>query len=174
MAASGSGINTAAGSAVFIAFDPVANAPLFCELTTLAEYQAIGTDPAVNDWVKVGLVEDIGEFGDEAGTTTFTAIDDRRERTLKTTFSPGTMTVTAGDSSVDQGQQLLRQALASDLNVPIRVDLADQITNAGTPTQSFNFGLVTSERRNVGNVDNVVRRSFPIAFNGEFFEVPAT
>lgn len=167
-------INTTAGTKLFIARDVVEGTPYFAAPESLAEYQAIGVDPEINDWVEVGEVEDLGEFGDEFGIVEFTSIGDRRLRRLKTTADGGTVAATVGSDAADQGQALMLQAVASDLNVPIRVVLADKITNGGSGTEIFNHGLVSSERRNVGTADNIIRRSFQVQMNGEYFEVSAT
>ena len=167
-------VNVTAGSAIFIAYDTVADTPLFQAPTSLAEYLAIGVDPAINEWRLVGEVEDLGDFGDEAGTTEFTAVDNRRVRKFKTTFDAGTIDITVGDDTTDDGQNAMLEALASDFNVPFRVDLSDQLTNGGSPTQVFNHGIVTGNRRTLGTVDNIVKKAIPVALNGDFFEVAAT
>ena len=121
-------------------------------------------------WTEVGEVEDLGEFGDEASEITFTALANRRTRKFKGTFNAGTVTVQAGSDFVDAGQAALIAAFDS----PFRIQLNDQLTLAGTPTTLYFGGKVMSKRRNVGNVENVVRQSYPVGVNTQIVEDPAT
>lgn len=125
-------------------------------------------------WTEVGEVEDLGEFGDEASEITFTALANRRVRKFKGTFDAGTVTVQAGSDPADPGQLAMIAAFASDLDFPFRVTLNDQLTLAGEPTTLYFGGKVMSKRRNVGDVENVVRQNFPVGINTEIIEVPAT
>lgn len=125
-------------------------------------------------WTLVGEVEDLGEFGDEASEITFTALANRRVRKFKGTFDAGTVTVQAGSDPADTGQLAMIAAFASDLDYPFRIVLNDKITTGGTGTTLYFGGKVMSKRRNVGNVENVVRQSFPVGINTEIIEVPAT
>lgn len=162
-------VNTAAGSSIFIA--------------PQAGFAAIDlTDPDADiidafealTWTEIGEVEDLGEFGDEASEITFTALSDRRVRKFKGTFNGGTVTVQAGSDPSDAGQAAMIAAFASDLDFPFKIMLNDQITLAGTPTTLYFGGKVMSKRRNVGNVENVVRQNFPIGVNTKIYEVAAT
>lgn len=125
-------------------------------------------------WTEVGEVEDLGEFGDEASEITFTALANRRVRKFKGTFDAGTVTVQAGSDPEDAGQLAMIEAFASDLDFPFRITLNDQLTLSGEPTTLYFGGKVMSKRRNVGNVENVVRQNFPVGINTEIIEVPAT
>ena len=152
-------VNTAAGSKFYIGSTTVAD--------TIPEYEA-------DSWEEVGEVEDLGEFGDEAGQATFTSLADRRVRKFKTSFDAGTIPVTCGSDPADDGQQTMVQAFASDLDFNFKVELNDKITISGTPTILYFRGKVMSKRRNVGQVDNVVRQSFTVGINSEILEDPAT
>jgi len=125
-------------------------------------------------WTEVGEVEDLGEFGDEASEITFTALADRRTRKFKGTFNAGTITATAGSDPSDAGQAAMIAAFDSDLDYPFRVTLNDQLTLGGTPTTLYFGGKVMSKRRNVGNVENVVRQNYPVGINTRIIEVAAT
>jgi hypothetical protein len=166
------GVNTAAGSAIYIA-------PQTPSFVTLINNEA-STDSAIITaaealaWVEVGETEDLGEFGDEASEITFTALKNRRVRKFKGTFNGGTVTVQTGSDPEDEGQQAMIAAFASDLDYPFKIELNDQITEAGTPTILYFIGKVMSKRRNVGNVENVVRQSFPIGVNSKIVEDAAT
>lgn len=125
-------------------------------------------------WTEVGEVEDLGEFGDEASEITFAALANRRVQKFKGTFDAGTVTVQAGSDPADAGQLAMIAAFASDLDFPFRVTLNDQLTLNGDPTTLYFGGKVMSKRRNVGNVENIVRQNFPVGINTEIIEVPAT
>lgn len=155
-------VNTAAGSRLFIGPVPAATVDSASEFAALTPY------------VEVGEIEDLGEFGDEAGNATFTALADRRVRKLKTSFDAGTMSVICGSDPADLGQIAMRSALASDLNYSFKVVLSDEITSGGTPTTLYFKGLVMSKRRNVGNVENVVKQSFTVGINSDMYETLAT
>jgi hypothetical protein len=166
------GVNTAAGSAIYIA-------PQTPSFVTLIENEAstaaaIITAAEALAWVEVGEAEDLGEFGDEASEITFTALKNRRVRKFKGTFNAGTITCTVGSDPTDAGQQAMIDAFASDLDFPFKVTLNDQLTITGTPTTLYFIGKVMSKRRNIGNVENVVRQNFPIGINSLIVEDAAT
>lgn len=162
-------VNTAAGSSIFIA--PQAG---FAAIDLTDPDADIITAFEALTWTEIGEVEDLGEFGDEASEITFTALSNRRVRKFKGTFNAGTVTVQAGSDPSDAGQAAMIAAFASDLDFPFKITLNDQITLAGDPTTLYFGGKVMSKRRNVGNVENVVRQNFPIGVNTKIYEVAAT
>lgn len=158
-------VNTAAGSKVFIG--------------TTMPIDETSPETAIPDfesdyYIEVGETEDLGEIGDEAGQATFTSLANRRVRKFKTTFDASTMTITAGSDPADPGQAALRAAFASDLDFNMRVELNDQRTINGSPTVLYFRGKVMGKRRNIGNVENIVRQVFPVGINTEIYEVAAT
>lgn len=163
-------VNTAAGST--IAIGPQAN---FADVDWKEDDDAtIITAMELVTWTEVGEAEDLGEFGDEASEITFTSLADRRTRKFKGTFNAGTITCQCGSDPSDAGQAAMIAAFDSDLDYPFRVQLNDQITLGGTPTTLYFAGKVMSKRRNVGNVENVVRQSYPVGINTRIVEDPAT
>lgn len=152
-------VNTAAGSKIYIGSSVVA--------ASISDYET-------ESYVKIGEVEDLGEFGDEAEEVTFTSLEDRRVRKFKGSFNAGTIPVTAGSDPSDAGQIAMVAAFATDLDYNFKVELNDQITLGGDPTILYFHGKVMSKRRNVGQVNNVVRQSFSVGINSEILEVPAT
>lgn len=148
-------INTASGSKLFVG--PAG------QLTTLTAYQAI----LEANWIEVGEIEDLGEFGDESEGVTFTALSDARVRNLKGPRNAGTMTLVVGDDMTDEGQIALEAAEASPLDFTFMVVLNDAITLGGDNSNHFFYGKVMSKRRNAGNASNVVRRTFSIGINSE-------
>ena len=152
-------VNSAGGSKIFIGSTD--------ELTLQAEFEA-------ESWVEVGEVENLGEFGDEASPITFTALSDGRVRKFKGPRDAGTMDVVAGDDPANAGQLAMIAAEQTAFDYTFRVDLNDKITLAGTPSRFYFRGKVMSRRLNVGDVQNIVRRSFSIGVNTSIIEVPAT
>lgn len=155
-------VNTAAGAKVYIG-----SANTDPSNTDLTGFQA-------DTYVEIGEVEDLGEFGDAVNNTTFTSLNDRRVRKFKTSYDAGELSITAGDDASDAGQAAFIAALASDFDYNFKVTLSDEQTVGGTPTEIYFAGQVMSDRRNVGNVENVVRRSYTVGINTALFEVAAT
>lgn len=158
-------VATAAGSKIYIASS--GGAPDPGTPANQTAYEAL-------TYTEIGEVEDLGEFGDEAGQATFTALGDRRVRKFKTTFDGGEISIVCGSDPADTGQTYLSEALAEDFDYPFKITLNDEITVGGTPTTLYCYGRVMSKRRNVGNVENVVRQSFTVGVNSAFIEVAAT
>lgn len=163
-------VNTAAGSTIAIAPQATYASTVDWEdsdADIITAFEAL-------TWTPVGEVEDLGEFGDEASEITFTALANRRVRKFKGTFDAGTVTVQCGSDPADTGQLAMIAAFASDLDYPFRIQLNDKLTNAGTPTTLYFGGKVMSKRRNVGDVENIVRQTYPVGVNTEIIEDPAT
>lgn len=122
----------------------------------------------------IGEVEDLGTVGDTAGNTTFTSVGDRRVRKLKTTYDAGTMSITVGHDSADAGQDALLAAFTSDSDYAFKVTLSDGSEGSpSAPTTLYFRAKVMSKPYNIGNVENVVRRTFDLAINSEVIEVAA-
>lgn len=152
-------INTAGGVRVFIG--TTANAE------TVQEFES-------DSYIEVGEVEDAGELGDEAEQITFTALKDGRVRKLKGPKDAGTMAVVCGADGGDAGQQAMEDAEASPLNHNFKVVYNDQLTINGEPTVDYFRGLVLSKRKNIGNVSNVVRKTFNVGVNSAVLTVDPT
>lgn len=141
-------VNTASGAKVFIGGTTAAD--------TLSEFQAL-------TWVEVGEVEDLGEFGDESEQVKFTALSDGRTRNLKGPRDGGMVNVVCGDDPNDLGQVAMEAAEASPLAHNIKVLLNDAITVGGDGSEHYWRGKVFSKRRNVGQANNVVKRTFQVS-----------
>lgn len=152
-------VNTAAGATIFIGG------------TNLASNQ---TEYEADSYTEVGEVEDMGEFGDESEEITFAALKDGRVRKFKGPRDAGTMTVVVGDDQADEGQAAMEAAEASPLDYNFKVVLNDAVTLGGTDSIHYFHGKVMSKRRNVGNVSNIVRRTFNVGVNSEIITVPPT
>jgi hypothetical protein len=82
--------------------------------------------------------------------------------------------MTCGDDPEDVGQQELLMAFDSQLDFNFKVTLNDALTISGEPTVQYFRGKIMSKRRNIGTVDNIVRRTFTIGINSPIYEVAAT
>jgi hypothetical protein len=137
--------------------------------TTVAQF-------AADDYEAIGLIEDVGEFGDEAEEITFASISDARMRRTKGIRDAGSFELTVGRNPNDAGQNALRAALASDQPFNFKVELNDAPA-AGTspkPTIFYFRGLVMSAKNALGSVKEVTKQKFKIAIVSELIEVPAS
>lgn len=154
-------IHTAAGTKIYIG-------PAVTESTdTQGEYEALS-------YTEIGEVENLGEFGDTANVITFQNLGQRRVKKQKGSFDAGQIALTVGSDSSDTGQTALVAAFAADAEYAFRVIENDG--SAGSPssgTTSYFRAIVTSKPKNIGTVDNVVRRTFNIAIASELVEVAA-
>lgn len=154
-------VRTAAGSKLYIG--PVAGS----SVDTRGEFEALS-------YVEVGEIESIGDFGDQAAATNFTALGDRRVRKIKTTFDAGTIALTLGRDPTDTGQAALVAALAEDDDYAIKIELNDASQGSPSSPTTFYFrGQVQSYTTNIGNAENVVKASTNIAINSAIIEVAA-
>lgn len=147
-------LNTAAGSKLSIG-------------TTATATDA--TTYAADTYVEVGEIENIGEFGDEVSSATFTALANRRVRKFKGTYDAGDLTLTVGFDSGDSGQTALNTALknegSADYNFKVEFEDGD----------IFYFsGKVMSRRISVGAADDIVKANISIAISTAVLEIPAT
>jgi hypothetical protein len=145
-------VNTASGAKLYI------GGPNSNRATVLGDYEA-------DSYIEVGEIEDMGEFGDESSRITFTALSDGRTRKFKGPRDAGEQTIVVGDDPTDEGQIALEAAEAQPLDYDFKVVLNDRLTLGGENSNHFFIGKVFSKKRNVGNVSNVVKRSFIIGIN---------
>jgi Phage tail tube protein, TTP len=155
-------IITASGTQVFIGPQVVDVAA-----DTLAEFQAL------SDWVNIGLIESVGEFGDQANDVTFAAIGDSRVRHAKGARDAGTMALVCAHDPLDAGQQAIELAEQTNKLFAFRVILPDSPGVPYTNTTIYFRGLVSSRRKNIGTNDNVVRNNYNVLVNSELFTAPA-
>lgn len=154
-------IVTASGTKIFIGPSKTA-----AEADTIPEYAAL-------TWVEIGLVESIGEYGDESSAVTGAVLGDGRTRKAKGARDAGTMAVVCFHDELDVGQIAMVAAEASSANFTFKVELPDKPNDAGTNTIQYFRGLVMSKRLNVGSNDNIIRTTFNVGVNSEILVVPA-
>jgi len=134
---------------------------------TLAEFQAL------SGWTAIGLIESVGEFGDQNNDVTFSAIGDSRVRHAKGAADAGTMALVCAHDPFDQGQINLESAQQTNLNFAFRVTLPDSPGSPFTNTEIYFRGLVSSRRKNIGTNDNVVRNNYNVLVNSPLFTAPS-
>lgn len=127
-----------------------------------------------HSYIEVGEVENLGEIGDESQVVTFASLADGRMRKLKGVRDAGTLNVVCGYDATDAGQDAMVAAEAQPLNYAFKIELNDPVTLGGTPTIIYFYGQVLSKRRNIGDVNNVVRYNFNVGVNSALTEVDPT
>lgn len=152
---------TASGTRVFIG---VAVTSL---IDTIAEFEA------VSGWIEVGLVESVGEYGDQSNPVNFEALGDGRVRHSKGARDAGTLAIVCGHDPTDTGQAALVAAEATNDNYAFKVILPDGPAGYSDTIQYFR-GMVMGKRLNVGNNENIIRKNFSVTINSEIFENPAS
>ena len=162
-------ISTTAGAKLFIS--PVAvDVDNFNSVNDAA---ALALFEAINDWVEVEEIEDLGELGDTAEAITFTALNNARVRKLKGPRDAGTQTVAVGRDPLDDGQEAFITAQKTQFNYAIRIEMNDAPTSGYSTSTLYYAGMVMGAPTNLGNVSNVTRRTFNIGINTAVYEVPA-
>lgn len=148
---------TASGTKIYIG--PAA----LNSVDTLAEFIALDTGSAFKE---IGLVENMGEFGDQRALITFAALGDDRIRKAKGAADAGSMSLVVGDDPSDEGQLALVAAEATKNNFAFKVVTPNRLNPTGTDQIEYFRGMVSGKRKNVGTNDNIIRRTFDIAVNG--------
>lgn len=148
---------TTSGTRVFISTIAVTNAT-----DTLAEFAAL-------TWTEIGLIETIGDFGDEASTVNFSAIGDGRVRKSKGARDAGTMALTCAFDAADVGQNALDAAEQTNSNYAFRVVFNDGPTASYSDTIVYFRGLVLSKRLSPGGNDTILKRTFNVAVNSQLY-----
>lgn len=155
------GIDTAAGAKLYIGDVAAAS------VNTEAEYEAL-------NFIEVAEIEDLGEFGDEVGVTQFTALNDGRVRKFKTSYDAGNCALVVGYDPHDNGQDALKDALATKFDYGFKVVLNNGADGSPSrPTTWYFRAKVTSFRNIVGNVENIVRANVNLAINSAILELDA-
>lgn len=132
-----------------------------------------GPSAASLTYVQVKKVETLGDFGDTAQGVTFTALDDQRVEKTKGARDAGDMTLTVGFIAGDQGQAAMDAAEATASNYVFKLVANDEPINGTAPTTTYLYGLVSSNKRQYGAANNVVRIMYSIALNAAPIEVQA-
>lgn len=141
---------------------------------TSAQADTLAEFTAMTGWTEVGLIEDLGEVGDESSSVTGAAIGDGRIRKAKGARDAGTMAIVCFHDPIDAGQLAMIAAEATNNNYAFKIVLPDSPSGAYTDTIQYFRGLVMSKRLRLGTNDNIMRRMFNLGVNSEVFEDPAS
>jgi hypothetical protein len=136
----------ASGTKVFITTAALATIP-----ANAAAWEAL-------TWTEIGLVENIGNFGDSASSQNFSALGDARVRKAKGARDGGNMTVTCGYDGTDAGQTAVVAAEATNVKYGVKIELPNKIViPTGTNELRFFRALVNSAQTQIGGNDDIVR-----------------
>lgn len=127
-----------------------------------------------DSYIEIGEVENLGEYGDQSEDITFASLNDSRTRHFKGTRDAGVIPLTVGDDPEDEGQLALIEAEGSNLDFNFRIILNNALTLGGTGQIDYFHGKVMSKRKNVGDVNTVVRANFSVGINSRIVSDPAT
>lgn len=163
-------ISASAGTKVYVGPQVALNT-----LTVLSDPDAVLNFEAIaeNDWVEVGGVESLGEFGDQSNAITFASLGDSRLLKLKGVRDAGTMAMVVGRDPEDEGQLAMEAAEKTPGNYRFRVVMNDEPTDAYSPTTFYFAGQVMSRSVNVADVNAVTRRTYNVGINTPIYEDPA-
>jgi hypothetical protein len=152
-------VGTASGTRLYIGTTAIpANINDLSDAQALAEFTA-------DSYIEVGEVEDLGEYGDQSEDVTFASLADSRTRHFKGTRDAGTAAITVGYDITDEGQIALVAAEAQPLDYNFKIVNNDKLTLGGEGSVDYFYGKVMSKRKNVGNVNNVVRGNYSVGIN---------
>jgi hypothetical protein len=140
-------IVTASGTRVFI------GAAATSTVDTIAEFEATSM------WVEIGLVESVGEIGDEANPVTFQALGDGRVRKAKGARDAGTMALVCGHDPTDTGQAAVEAAEATNNNYMFKLILPDGPVGYSDTILNYR-GLVMGKRKNICNNEKVISNQY--------------
>ena len=118
-------------------------------------------------YVEVGELENIGDYGDEVGDVTFSALADSRTRHLKGLADAGSVELAIGFDAGDAGQLALvaAQKDRSQFDYPVKVEYVDGLVD-------YMAVKVMSSRKGVGGAEDVIKRNVTVGINSGIYEVP--
>jgi len=161
-------VNTAAGTTIFIGTTAIPP-----NMVNLTDNYALATFEA-DSYIEIGEVENLGEFGDQSEDVTFASLADSRTRHYKGTRDAGVLPLTVGNDPENEGQVAVVVAEGSPLDFNFKVVLNNASTLGGDGEVDYFYGKVMSKRKNVGDVNNVVRSNYSVGINSRIVEVPPT
>ena len=118
-------------------------------------------------YIEVGELENIGDYGDEVGDVTFSALADSRTRHLKGLADAGSVELGIGFDAGDAGQLALvaAQKDRSQFDYPVKVEYVDGLVD-------YFAVKVMSSRKGVGGAEDVIKRNVTVGINSGIYEVP--
>lgn len=116
-------------------------------------------------YTEIGEVENIGDYGDEAGDVTFASLSASRTRHLKGLADAGSVDLAIGMLDDDAGQLALQAAQKdrSSLDYPVKVLYPSGYAD-------YFAAKVMSARKQVGGAEDVLKRAVTLGINSEIYE----
>jgi len=133
----------------------------------------VAADFNAQSWVKIGWIENLGQFGDEASEIAFSPIDVNRTLKLKGVFNAGTLALVVGEDYTDPGQSVLRTATGLPFDYSFRVIFNDMPSGGVAGSIRYFIGKVMSVREQLDTVNNVIRVNYSIGINSNIVVVNA-
>jgi hypothetical protein len=140
-------------------------------INDMTDQNALAYFQGLSDWIEVEEVEEFGELGDSSEQINFVAVGDARMRKLKGPRDAGVQAIVCGRDPLDDGQEQLIAAEATDFNYPVKIELADARSSNHTDSVLYYAGLVMSKPTGMGNASSVTRRTFNIGIQTAVYEV---
>lgn len=131
-------------------------------IADMTEEDALAAFEAINDWVEVGEVENLGEIGDAAQSIPFVSIGRQRVRKLKGARDAGEQTVVVGRDPLDDGQDELIAAEKTNYQYAFKMEMNDAKTPSFSDSILYYAGLVNTKRTGLGDGNTVTRRTFTV------------
>ncbi len=131
------------------------------------------TLPSPDDYLEVGEITNMGEFGRVYNEIKYNALGNRGTLKFKGSYDDGQLSLDLGRAPSDVGQAAMVVALDSDSDYNFKVTLNDAVTT--TPTTFYFKAKVLSYTTNVGSVDQVVASKAMVSIkSGSITEVAAS
>lgn len=132
------------------------------------------TEFAAKTWIEIGLVEKIGEYGDESSEVTGNVISEGRTRRAKGVRNAGTLVVTCFVDPSDAGQAAVIAAEQTSLRYGFKIVPKDRLNETGTDSISYFRGLVMSRKKGELASDGLQRITYNVGIDSAIYEVAAT
>lgn len=132
----------------------------------------VAADFTSQTWLEINEVEGLGSLGDTSQAITFTAIKDKRDRTLKGSRSAGTMEIVCGIDYDDPGQLALLAAEKSIHDYAFRLTF-DDAPAGGTPSQRMFIAKVMSQSEQYDQANNVMKLNASLGVNSNVVRIAA-
>lgn len=134
---------------------------------TLTEFGAL-------TYTEIGLVEKIGEYGDESNEITGNVISEGRTRRAKGVRNAGMLVITCFVSPDDAGQAAVIAAEQTSNRYAFKIVPRDRLNGTGTDSITYLRGLVMSRKKGELASDGLQRITYNVGIDSQLYEVAAT
>lgn len=132
----------------------------------------IESEFAGQSWVEIGGLTNLGELGDTAELITANIIALGRTKKVKGTRNAGSMAIVAAHNALNEGQQILRTAEASEDNYAFKLEFNDAPVG-GTPSQRLFIALVMGARNQFNEANSVMNLMGALEINSNLVQIEA-